>query len=188
MLWSPADATESERQFPTLYDLGLRVRPINQEGLDSDDIDDITLETAVQKKKKSQRYVNQMQGSVRIFSRKENSQERRKFLNRLADARDHLLHLYIPGRPEDTPELHQHPSSGVKELANTLHKLLYRHWNCKCPHRWRREARLSLTRHRIFLLKAPSRIRSTADFEVLLPICRENSEWKVTNVQVDSPS
>ncbi|KAK2759746.1 subtilisin-like protease [Colletotrichum kahawae] len=96
---------------------------------------------------------------------------------------------------QETAELSlsQHPSSGLKEISNKIYRILERNWQCNCNTARQsepREARLSLIRHHILGLKLTSNSveaqiqRHKANYEVLLPVCKNRMEWKVTNVAV----
>ena len=123
--------------------------------------------------------------------------KRDKFLRRVRRAAKHLLDVYCKehvGLDAESVSLSQHPSHGAKELANQIYTNLERHWRCNCPRgasrtTGLRAARLSLIRHRQLVTKklAPACLeysRSLAKFEVLLPVCKDTVEWKVTNIEV----
>lgn len=142
------------------------------------------------------------QGSkVSLFHGKEkkSKSEREKFLEPVKMAAKHMLNVYFKDsstRNEPELSLSQHPSSGMKETSNRIYGLLQSHWECNCKHsstgpHGQREARLSLVRHHVLTLKLSSawtdaRTRlPKAKYEILLPVCEENSRWKVTNVEVN---
>ncbi len=207
-------ADDPANQFPALREFQDRVRAIAREvdlerdkmsGVDSDDSDDDPRGTAAETAAEEtlRRCLDEMARPICLFRREktpEDARERKKFLKIVKTASRHLLMLYYePPQANDTPlNLTSHPSNGVKKLADSVHDLLGQHWKCECN--WRpptgvREARLSLTRHRHFLLKVAeppqptlagrghSRAANTnAKFEVLLPVCKNCVAWKVTNV------
>lgn len=124
-------------------------------------------------------------------------QERNHFLKRITEAYKHFLDVYLrdcPSLDGEEYNLPQHPSHGMKELADRVYNLFEQHWKCHCAQRsagspGAREARISLTRHRLLLPKLPLKEVTVqghvpAKFEVLLPVCKDNVEWKVTNVEV----
>ena len=84
----------------------------------------------------------------------------------------------------------------MKELADRVYNKLELHWRCKCDQRainsgGSRVASLSLARHRQLAARtsAKSTLRRThlpAKFEVLLPVCKDVAEWKITNVEVNN--
>jgi len=203
-------ADDPAKQFPELHALQARVQATGS--VDSDDNDDSgdsddddgggAAETSVEKKLR--RALDGMESSIYLFRREktpEDTRDREKFLKIIKTASRHLLQLYSePPQADDAPpNLASHPSSGVKKLANDVYGLLGKHWKCGCyrlPPAGTREARLSLTRHRQFQLKAAaprpawaqeSRSRdmsANAKFEVLLPTCKDCVVWKVTDVHV----
>jgi hypothetical protein len=136
----------------------------------------------------------------------ENAAKRMKFLKCLNKAHMHLLDVYNSEerftRLIDSDEMHdyrestlsQHPSHGMRQLAESVHRALKQHWSCHCSHGMKpsiraREARLSLIRHRKLVLKikeSQNQELSPASFEVLLPICTPEAPWKVSNVEVQT--
>jgi hypothetical protein len=134
-------------------------------------------------------------------SEKLDLKKRGKFLRQIERSCELLLNVYtdetfMPGSEEFN--LPQHPSHGMKELANTVYNLFELHWRCKCTQRAElptgaKEARLSLMRHRQLVRRIQSHAHtsqrpSPAKFEVLLPVCKESEEWKVTTVDVKNYS
>ncbi|KAF4870778.1 Subtilisin DY [Colletotrichum siamense] len=135
---------------------------------------------------------------VHLFHGKEKTSksQRDKFLEPVKLAATHMLNVYCRDRSaQETAELtlSQHPSSGLKEISNKIYRILERNWQCNCntarpseP----REARLSLIRHHILGLKLTSNSAEAqkqlhkANYEILLPTCKNRMEWKVTNVAV----
>lgn len=124
--------------------------------------------------------------------------DRDKFLEPVRLAAAHLMNVYYTDRSaQDGIEvnLSDHPSSGMKELANRVYNILERNWQCTCIQKaarpsGSREARLSLIRHHILAMKlssagvfSRSRVGSVK-YELLLPVCKNEVEWKVTNVEV----
>ena len=200
----PAAADDRVERFPALRAFQARVRAIEREvdvereetsSVGSDDSDDDgeggAAETAAEEKLR--RCVVELGAAACLFRRErrpEDAHERKKFLKIVKKASRHLLQLYFePPQADDAPpNLASHPSNGVKKLADSVNCLLGQHWKCRCHVRRPaavREARLSLTRHRKFLLKAatPPRSAREENFEVLLPVCRQSVTWKVTDVQ-----
>lgn len=134
-----------------------------------------------------------------LFHKKEipSDDERYKFLKRIRTAAKHLLDVYCAndtGSEVGNFTLPQHPSHGMKELADKVYYALERHWRCNCSQRTvkssgAREARLSLIRHRQMGIKKSNWMDSKpasdlAKFEVLLPICKDDVDWKATNIEV----
>lgn len=134
---------------------------------------------------------------VPLFHGKETKSEkgRKKFLERVREATEHLLDVYCKDRSgQDAEEfnLSQYPGHGIKDRANIVYNILEQHWKCNCTQRPTqvREVRLSLIRHRQLAPKRPSQGITVQDdfptkFEVLLPVCKTSVPWKVANVQVD---
>jgi hypothetical protein len=141
-------------------------------------------------------YVNILGPDVSLFRGSElaDFDKREKFLKRIQVAANHLLDVYCREEANgevDSLSLSQHPSHGAKESADKLYKSLQRHWSCSCPPRatetsGTREARLSLTRYRQFAPRVPRRPLASLSFEVVLPVCNNSAEWKVTNFEVQS--
>ncbi len=178
-------------------------RQAKTSGMDSHDSDGEAVETPAEETLR--RCLDQMASSIRLFRREkspEGPRDRKIFLKILRTVSSHLTSVYLepPEANETRVDLASHPSNGVKKLADSVYDLLGRHWRCHCH--WRasagaREARLSLTRHHEFLLKVAVPQRETgiqtngirnvsvnAEFEVLLPVCRDCVTWKVTDVHV----
>ncbi|KKP05304.1 subtilase [Trichoderma harzianum] len=98
------------------------------------------------------------------------------------------------GVDADELDLSKHPSCGMRSLANKTYGLLERHWKCHCIQQASRlsglrEARLSLIIHRRLASEVAEQGITAyscpqAKFEILLPVCQDNAEWKVTNVEV----
>lgn len=160
-------------------------------------------ELLVQSREQRKQYLDIMGRDVPLFHKheKRNQHKRKKFLDRVKGAVKHLLDVYCKehsGLDAEDFNLSQHPSHGMKELANRVYNFLERHWRCNCAQRAARptaarEARLSLIRHRQLAPKMPShentgRGHLPAKFEVLLPVCKDSVEWKVTNVEVKNTS
>ncbi|KAL7908226.1 hypothetical protein GGI35DRAFT_480935 [Trichoderma velutinum] len=140
--------------------------------------------------------------NILLFHKEEKSSktERDKFLKRVRGATEHLLSVYFRapcGVDAEEFDLSKHPSYGMKDLANKTYGLLERHWKCHCVQRASapcglREARLSLVIHRrlppkVALGGTTANNCSQAKFEILLPLCKDDIEWKVTNVEVVKP-
>jgi hypothetical protein len=165
---------------------------------------DECLELLVQSREQRRQYLFTMGRDVPLFHKNEKRDQRvrKKFLDRVNGAAKHLVSdVYCKERSELDAEdfnLSQHPSRGMKELANRVYNLLEWHWRCNCTQRaarptGAREARLSLIRHRQLAPKMPSHANTGRDhlpakFEVLLPVCKDSVEWKVTNVEVKNTS
>jgi hypothetical protein len=114
---------------------------------------DECLELPSQTSEHRKRYLELMGRGVSLFHKNEikNDEKRGKFLKRVKEANQHLSDVYYRDRSGQDAEgfnLSQHPSHGMKELANRVYDLLERHWKCHCGQRAAREARLSLIRHR----------------------------------------
>lgn len=148
---------------------------------------------------KREQYLKLIGQGVPLFhnNEKRDPDKRNKFLKRIRTAKNHLLEVYCKvhsGTDLEGLSLSQHPSHGMKEVADRVYNILERHWRCSCSHRavrptGVREARLSLIRHRELAAKTSSHISTTtahlpAKFEVLLPVCKDDARWKVTNVEV----
>jgi hypothetical protein len=152
-----------------------------------------------QSKENHQKYLNTVGQGISLFHKSErrDSEKRGKFLKRVRRAAKHLLDVYCKDHDDSHAEnfnLFQHPSHGMKEFADRVYNILELHWRCKCVQRvaksgGTREARLSLARHRQLGPKTSAQISTRrahlpAKFEVLLPVCKDVAEWKVTNVEV----
>jgi len=148
-----------------------------------------------------QQYLDVVGHGISLFHKSErrDPEKRGKFLRRIRRAAKHLLDVYCKDHDDVYAEefnLSQHPSHGVKEFADRVYNILELHWRCKCGQRaaktgGTREARLSLTRHRQLATKTSTQLSTRrahlpAKFEVLLPVCKDVAEWKVTNVEVNS--
>ncbi|KAL6695706.1 peptidase S8/S53 domain-containing protein [Trichoderma pleuroticola] len=144
-------------------------------------------------------YLRLLGHSVPLFHKEEKKSkaERVKFLKRVRRTKDHLLDVYFqPPRGVDAEELDlsRNPSYGMRGLANKTYGLLERHWNCHCIQRASgpsglREARLGAIIHRRLAPEAAPQGSTAyscpqAKFEILLPVCKDDAEWKVTNVEV----
>lgn len=146
-------------------------------------------------------YLALLGSDVRLFHAKEqqNGDKRAKFLVRVKRAAAHLLDVYCrdphSGQDIEDLSLSQHPSHGMKELADKVYWLLEHHWKCECSHRGARppgsrQARLSLIRYRQLADQIASKAIAqqahlSVNFEILLPVCRDIVEWKVTNFEVE---
>ncbi|KAL7919842.1 hypothetical protein ACQKWADRAFT_300209 [Trichoderma austrokoningii] len=147
------------------------------------------------------RYLNIIGHNIPLFHKEEKRRkaERDKFLKRIRRATEHLLDVYFRapcGMGAEEFDLSRHPSYGMKEMANRTYGLLERHWKCHCVQRVKpnglREARLNLFTQRRSAPKVTqqgitSHNHTLAKFEVLLPVCNDKVEWKVTNVEVIKP-
>lgn len=147
------------------------------------------------------RYLSLIGHNTPLFHKEEKrcKADRDKFLKRIRRATEHLLDVYFRapcGVGAEEFDLSRHPSYGMKEIANRTYGLLERHWKCHCVQRVRpyglREARLNLFAHRrsaseVAQQGITAHNHSLAKFEVLLPVCKDNVEWKVTNVEVIKP-
>jgi hypothetical protein len=151
------------------------------------------LELPSQTSELRKQYLNLIGRDVSLFHKREtnNHEKRAKFLKRVKECRQHLLEVYyrdLSGQEEEQFNLSQHPSHGFKESANRVYSLLESHWKCQCAQRATRDARLSLIRHRQLAPQLTSQEVTAqgyipAKFEVLLPVCNDRVEWKVTNVE-----
>ncbi|PVH69882.1 subtilisin-like protein [Cadophora sp. DSE1049] len=191
--WMPfpfmTTARQNDRElFQMLNDLAKSIESRGLGGYDE------CLELPSQTSEHRKRYLELMGRDVSLFHKNEmkNDEKRGKFLKRVKEANRHLSDVYyrnISGQDAEEFNLYQHPSHGMKELANRAYHLLERHWKCHCSQRAVREARLSLIRHRQLGPKLPSQEVTRQDyipakFEVLLPVCKDSVEWKVTDVEV----
>ncbi|UKZ73154.1 hypothetical protein TrVFT333_000795 [Trichoderma virens FT-333] len=192
-------ASDSENvklnEFPGLYQLA---KSIQSEGLGGYDE---CFELQAQSSELRCRYLGIIGQTIFLFHKEEkrSTAARTKFIKRIRGATEHLLGVYFRhpcGVGAEEFELSTHPSYGMKDLANRTYGLLERHWKCHCVQQSRpfglREARLSLIMHRRLAPKVtPQGITANnyppARFEILLPVCRDNVEWKVTNVEVVKP-
>ncbi|KAJ3549806.1 hypothetical protein NM208_g304 [Fusarium decemcellulare] len=178
------------KQFPRLSDVAKTIKTRGLGGFDAcDKLLDRSDELEAQ-------YLELFGRRVSLFNSKEknSSEKRAKFLEKVQCAQRHLLEVYCPNslRTESGPiDLHQHPSGGIKDLAEKVYVLLEQHWRCQCSQRnpKQREVRLNLTSHCKLALSLPSSRVSTSTyrptkFEVLLPVCKDCVEWKVTNIEV----
>ncbi len=160
---------------------------------------DECVELPFQSRERSREYLDLVGLGVLLFhkSERQSKKKRDKFLARVREASRHLLDVYCRDRPGADAEefnLSQHPSRGIKDLANRMYDLLERHWKCHCDQCARRpngtrEARLSLIRHRVLAPKLPSHQVTLqkyppAKFEVLLPVYRDSVEWKIANFEI----
>ena len=156
-----------------------------------------------QPREQRKQYLDTMGRDVPLFHKNEkrDQRKRKKFLDRVNGAAKHVLDVYCKERSELDAEdfnLSQHPSHGMKGLADRVYNLLERHWRCNCTQRAARltglrEARLSLIKHRQLAPKMPSHANTgrghlPAKFEILLPVCKDSVEWKVINVEVKNTS
>lgn len=180
---------KDEGPFPKLQQLA---RKIKKEGLGGyDACSQVPGQTETERAK----YLDiiRQNTDLQLFHRDELKSESRlgRFLTRVRTAATHLLNVYFRDRSTpDNLELSQHPSSrGVKNVANSVYNALQRNWLCRCGQN-SREARLSLIRHRLLAPKIPSagldakRRLNQARYEVLLPVCENHQQWKVTNIEV----
>ncbi|KAH8665487.1 hypothetical protein BGZ61DRAFT_484575 [Ilyonectria robusta] len=172
-------------KYSKLRALSLCIESLDEESGDEEDLEGNLCESY-------RRCLDQSNLRIRLLHRKESFGERNKFLSRLQRASRHLLNQYYKEYRSDNDviELSQHPSFGIKTLANTAYGLLEKHSRCKCRQPVaRREVRLSLTEHRKFQLRKRQQETgnwrpSSAEFEMLLPVCQDDDHWKITNVQV----
>ena len=154
---------------------------------------------ANQREEQKEHFLAILGEDVSLFNKyeKRDADKREKFLKRVRRAAKHLLEVYYKeesGPDAESFSLSQHPSQGMKESADRVYKTLERHWRCSCSQRAAtltgpREARLNLTRHRQFAPKTtartdPRRANVQAKFEILLPVCKNSVEWKITNIEV----
>ncbi|KAH8698202.1 hypothetical protein GQ44DRAFT_832238 [Phaeosphaeriaceae sp. PMI808] len=188
-----APTTSARSRYPQLSALAASIERLGWNGFD--ECSDILN----QSRDKSEQLLTLLGRNVLLFHKEEkrDSDKRNKFIKRIRRAAKHLLEVYCRGNTEIEAEsfnLPQHPSHGMKDFANTAYNVLERHWRCKCSH-WRtrslvtREARLSLIRHRQMGPKLPTEVgpKSTyfpARFEILLPLCKDDVDWKVANIEV----
>lgn len=141
-------------------------------------------------------YLSILGRSTPLFHKEEKrcKAERDKFLKRIRRATEHLLDVYFrtPCGMAEEFDLSRHPSYGMKEIADRTYCLLERHWKCHCVQRIKpyglREARLNLFRSASNMEHQEIAAHNTlAKFEVLLPVCKDKAEWKVTNIEVVKP-
>lgn len=144
---------------------------------------------------KHETYMGLLGPQISLFHKEElrNAEKRNKFMRRLRMATKHLLDIYCTQDAAigiEAFSLPQHPSHGMKEIADKVYFALQQHWRCNCSQRriksnGAREARLSLTRHRQMGMKIDSGgAPGPAKFEVVLPLCKDDTDWKVTNIEV----
>ena len=138
------------------------------------------------------RYLDLLPPRVPLFHKNEkrDAAKRSKFLNRIRFAAIHLLEVYCeePRQDSETFSFFPHPNHGLKDLADKVYRVLRSNWRCSCSQSAAtssrvKEARLSLVRHRTFATKS---VQCPIKFEVLLPICKREITWKITNVEVKS--
>lgn len=187
-----ADNAESEK-FPNLYKLAKSLQSYGLGGY----YECYRLQS--QSTELQNQYLRLLGHSVPLFHKQEKKSiaERAKFLKRLTRAKDHLLNVYFQlplGVDAEELDLSRHPSCGMRSLANKTYGLLERHWKCHCIQQASRssglrEARLSLIIHRRLASEVAAQGITAyscpqAKFEILLPVCQDNAEWKVTNVEV----
>ncbi|KAL6399874.1 hypothetical protein AUP68_17283 [Ilyonectria robusta] len=192
----PAQFTQGQaEEFPKLEQL---CRSIELKGLGGLEECSALLD---QSAKHQKIYLALLGSDVRLFHAKEqqNGDKRAKFLVRVKRAAAHLLDVYCrdphSGQDIEDLSLSQHPSHGMKELADKVYGLLDHHWKCECSHRGARptgsrQARLSLIRYRQLADQIASKAIAqqahlSVNFEILLPVCRDIVEWKVTNFEVE---
>jgi hypothetical protein len=184
-------AYDARTQFPQLHDLACSIASFDLGGYNE------CYEILSQSDEQHQKYLDILGSDISLFrgSEQTNWDKREKFLKRVRVAAKHLLEVYCKddtGPEAESLTLSQHPSHGAKESADKLYKCLQRHWRCDCPQRatkqlGAREARLSLTRYRQFAPRVPkARALASLNFEIVLPVCKDKVEWKVTNVEVKS--
>ncbi|KAF2689750.1 hypothetical protein K458DRAFT_413999 [Lentithecium fluviatile CBS 122367] len=192
----PVVAERDQRmQFHQLNALASAIESIGWDGFDE------CADILCQPRETRLRYLGLIGHGVNLFHKSErrDPDKRDKFLKRVRRAAKHLLEVYCKDHGDlgaGEFSLSQHPSHGMKGFADRVYHVLERHWRCNCAQRAARpgrarEARLSLTRHRQLAPKTPAHLSPMrghipAKFEVLLPVCKEEVEWKVTNVEVKS--
>lgn len=186
---------EHDGRFPRLQDLSKALQSKSLGGFDK------CPEVLCQSSEEHGQYLNLVGRNASLFHKSEIKleKERRRFTTSVRAAGKHLLDVYFrdtSAADDDEFSLSQHPSRGIKELANCLYGLLERHWKCRCPqHHWGtslavgREARLSLIRHRqlapkVAVMEATAQSYRPARFEILLPVTKHGVQWKVVNVEV----
>ncbi|RTE84122.1 hypothetical protein BHE90_001332 [Fusarium euwallaceae] len=167
-----------ERQFPCLSVLARSIENRNLGGFDA------CFGILDQSGELHKEYLECFGSGISIFHSKErkSGHRRAKFLDRVNIAQTHLQKLYCSSTSQGAlgqMNLFQHPSRGIRVLAEKVYALLQQHWRCDCHQRvdGPREVRLSLSRH----CEPPP---TPAKFEVLFPICKDCVQWKVTNVEV----
>ncbi|KAL0936356.1 subtilisin-like protease [Colletotrichum truncatum] len=191
------DKNTKQRPFKKLHDIVTRIESHGLGGYNA------CAELSSQTEDQRQRYLDiiRQDMKVELFHGKEKTSKlvREKFITPIKIAATHLSNVYCRDRSthgNSELSLSQHPSSGMRDAANRIYSMLERHWQCNCHQRATRperarEARLSLIRHHILALKLSSGRTSSrgllqkAKYEVLLPVCKEQVEWKVTNVEVN---
>jgi len=122
-------------------------------------------------------------------SEERNPTERDVFLDLIRSAARHLVQVYCsnPSPAVTSYMLSRHPSDGIAQPAERVHRVLGDHWNCDCA---RGAAKLSLSRHR---QSSPQVLEhhDDAKFEVVFPLCTRTMtvttqlKWKEANVKVD---
>ncbi|KAF1941676.1 subtilisin-like protein [Clathrospora elynae] len=192
--WKSHEAEDVETgdraQFPHLNNLAKSIEVLGLGGYD--DCYEVGSHSESHRKKYLDVLVN-----ISLFhgSEKGDPDKRKRFLKQVRIAAKHLLNVYYKDESRHDFEgltLSQHPSHGAKFLADKVYDTLERHWKCECPQGaarppGSREARPSLTKHRQFIPKALGGMTHTpARFEVLLPVCKDSIEWKITHVEVKS--
>ncbi|KAF3074304.1 Major intracellular serine protease [Trichoderma lentiforme] len=181
------------KKFPGLHELAKSIQAHGLGGYDE------CSELLGHSTERRDQYLSLVGRNSLLFHKKEKDSEteRAKFLKRVRGAKEHLLNVYFRppcGVDAEEFDLSRHPSYGMKDLANKTYGLLERHWKCHCVQRASapsglREARLSLTIHRGLAPKvvpqgSTTHHRPQIKFEILLPLCKDDIEWKVTNVEV----
>ncbi|KAL5092194.1 hypothetical protein Trisim1_002079 [Trichoderma cf. simile WF8] len=184
------------KKFPGLEKLAKSIQSYDLGGYDE------CFELQGQSKELRDRYLNIIGHNICLFHKEERKSkaERDKFLKRVRGATEHFLNVYFrapSGVEAEEFDLSKHPSYGMKDLANKTYGLLERHWKCHCVQRAStpsrlREARLGLIIDRGLAPKVvPQGITAhhyaQIKFEILLPLCKNDIEWKVTNVEVVKP-
>lgn len=189
------EGQEDDGRFPRLQYLSKALQSKSLGGFDK------CPEVLSQSSEEHGQYLNLVGRNASLFHKSEieSEKERQKFTTKLHAARNHLSDVYIcdtSAADDDEFSLSQHPSRGIKELANCLYGLLERHWKCRCPQLHSgaslavgREARLSLIRHRqlapkVAVMEATAQSYRPAKFEILLPVTKHGVQWKVVNVEV----
>ena len=191
------DETGDRTQFPQLCALASHLDAAGLGGYHE------CAEMLGQTQDKREQYLKLINADVSIFHKNErrDSAKREKFLKRIRRGAKHLMEVYCTDHSGPETEgfsLAQHPSYGMKEFADRVYDVLERHWRCSCPQRAARpstgrEARLSLIRHRQLAPKIKNGakgggLQPSAKFEILLPVCKDSVEWKVTNVEIRNPA
>ncbi|RSL89802.1 hypothetical protein CDV31_015804 [Fusarium ambrosium] len=171
-------AVTADRHFPCLSVLARSIENRNLGGFDA------CFGILDQSEALHEEYLECFGPDISIFHSKERRSEHRraKFLDRVNIAQAHLQKLYCSSPSQGAVgqmNLFQHPSRGIRVLAEKVYAILQQHWRCDCHQRvdGPREVRLSLSRH----CEPPP---TPAKFEVLFPICKNCVQWRVTNVEV----